>query len=139
MSRNKVSGQDLVGFHARGLAQRKWQFFGTLAFRRRSVPVWMAVRCFNAWLSEIEGRDGDFDGFRWFCVNERGAFPDKPMFHVLVGGLRSRSSKYELMASWQQIAGDADIEYFCRHGNVLTFISDIARRGAEFEIDYDLS
>lgn len=80
--------------------------------------------------------EGDEVSCRWFRTNAHGAFPDRPVFHVLVGGLSQ--SKYSMTAAWQEIAGDAELEYFYPHGSAFAFIADVARRGAEFEIDYDL-
>ena len=95
----------------------------------------MADRCFKAWISEIDGDTGE-NACRWFRVNEVGAFPDKPLFHVLVGS--TRTSRYRLFSFWQEIAGDAEIRHFWPQGNTITFVTDIARSGSEFEIDSDL-
>jgi hypothetical protein len=137
MPRQMISSKSLSGFYARDLARKKWQFAATLGFRSRSVPFWMANRMFQAWIFEIEGGDDSADGSRWFRVNAFGAFPDKPLFHVLVRELET-ISKYRLKASWQEIAGDAEIKYFYPDVNAFAFIADIARSGTKFEIDSDL-
>lgn len=95
----------------------------------------MAERCFRAWINEIDGDEGN--GCRWVRINEFGAFPNKPLFHILLGRTRVYS-KYSLMCLWQEIAGDADLEYFWLHGNTFTFIADIALFGSEFEVAHDL-
>jgi len=95
----------------------------------------MAERCFRVWIQEIEG-DAFEGSCRWWRLNEAGAFPDKPAFYVLLSGMRI--SKYPLILSWQEIAGDAELDYFWLHGDVITFLKDITRLGSKFEIAYDL-
>jgi hypothetical protein len=129
---DRMSGQELVDYYAIWLAPLKWQWYGSLSFRRHRVPFWMAERCFHTWIGEIETALGK-NQFCWFRFNNFGAFPTEPFFYVLVGGMRT-GSKYVWMNRWQAIAGDADIEYFHRHDRASRFIVGIARPGFEFEI-----
>jgi hypothetical protein len=53
-----MSGQELINHYARDLARLKWQLCGSLSFRGQSVPFWMAKRCFDAWISQIDSAKG---------------------------------------------------------------------------------
>lgn len=130
----KVDRESLIWLYTPRLARKKWQFFGVLQFRSR-VPFWVAERCFDAWILAIDGDRAS--GCEWFRLNQARAFPDRPLFHVLLGHLHS-PDRYALLRAWDEIAGDASLEYFWLHGKTFAFFADIARLGSEFDIDFDL-
>jgi hypothetical protein len=124
-------------FHARHLARIKWRFFATLAFRRSSTSLSMADRRFEAWISDLQDDDDDSDEeFLWFRVNPHGAFPDKPLFHVLIAGLCAFDSS--LTECWGKHGGDIKSTQIVGQGDAWAFIFDIARHGGKFEIKHDL-
>ncbi len=131
-----MTSQELINHYAWHLAQLKWQLCGSLSFRRQSVPFWMAKRCFVAWISQIDVAEGK-DTVQWARIYHSGAFPDDPGFHVLLADVKAES-KYVWINLWQEIAGDADIEYAVCHHNASRFLSGIARHGSDFEIDHYL-
>jgi hypothetical protein len=127
-----MNGKELIYEYEHHLSHRKWQWYGSLNFRRSSVPLWMADRCFNAWICEIENALA-IDYLRWVRIAPVGAFPDNPIFHVLVDRMRM-DSKYVWMNLWHAIAGDADIEYSLYPDRPARFIVRIAESGSEFTI-----
>jgi hypothetical protein len=131
-----MNGKELIDECARFLSGVNWQLCGSLRFPRHSVPLWMAKRCFDAWILQIARAKGK-ETVQWVRIYQSGAFPNDPIFHVLVGDAQIRS-KYIWISVWEEIAGDADIEYALSQENASRFITSIARLGTAFEIDYKL-
>jgi hypothetical protein len=129
-----MNSNELIDECARFLARVNWQLCGSLSFPRHSVSLGMAKRCFDAWILQIAPAKGKAK-VQWVRIYQSGAFPNDPIFHVLVGDMQMRS-KYIWVGVWQEIAGDADIEYALCQENVSRFITGIARHGSAFEIDY---
>jgi len=128
---------ELINAYEGWFARYKWNLFGTLTFRRRDIPYWMADRTFWTWIIEIDNADGR-DDFRWVRVTERGAFDDNLHFHVLVGGLKN-GSKWPWLVRWQELAGDAVLSYyFLRSRTAIRYLVKTARPDCDFEIKYDL-
>jgi hypothetical protein len=131
-----MNGKELIDECARFLSRANWQLYGSLRFPRHSVPLSMAKRCFDAWILQIAPAKGK-ETVQWVRICRSGAFPIDPIFHVLVGDTQMRS-KYIWVGVWQEIGGDADIEYALCQENISRFITGIARLGSAFEIDYKL-
>ncbi len=127
---------ELISGYVEWLSCFKWNFFGTLTFRRPDISTQRANQIFQQWIGEIKNDDGTTK-FRWFRVTERGAFGDHLHFHVLVGGLRSGTRHYWVYR-WQELAGDASISYYSRFGSAVRYVVKTARPGRDFEIDFDL-
>lgn len=131
-----MNGKELTDECARFLSRVNWQLCGSLSFPRHSVPLWMAKRCFDAWILQIAPAKGK-ETVQWVRIHQSGAFPNDPIFHVLVGDTKMRS-KYIWAGVWQEIGGDADIEYALCQEKVSRFITGIVRLGSAFEIDCKL-
>jgi hypothetical protein len=130
-----MNREQLIDGYLEWLSKYKWAWFGTLTFRGYP-PLGKALQCFNKWLGELKEKEDTRD-FRWVRVTERGAEGFNVHFHVLIGGLRS-GSKYEWMARWQEIAGEAEISYFHAHQQGIRYILKTVELGKAFDIDFDL-
>jgi hypothetical protein len=136
MRSQKITRRELVEYYRPDLTGKRWQLRGSLHFRRKNIPLWMAEYRFDDWIGRyIE--DGD-DDCQWFRVSEHGAFPHRPFFHVLVRGLRFESKYYVMLAFDELCGGDAELEYCSSGSNISTFINNIARGGSEFDVAYEL-
>lgn len=133
---SKITAEQLIVGYSQWLLRFRWNFFGVLTFRNRSLSLSKADRVFRQWISELEDADGTAN-FRWFRVTERGAFGDNLHFHVLVGGLRN-GSRVPWVARWNELAGDALITYHFRSGGAAKYIVKTARPDRDFEIDFKL-
>ena len=129
--------KELLDGYEEWLSRFKWSWFGTLTFRRRDIPPWMADRAFWDWVVAIDNEDGS-DDFRWVRVTEHGAFGDNLHFHVLVGGLKN-GSKWPWIVRWQELAGDAVLSYyFLRSRSAIRYLVKTAQPDCDFEIKFDL-
>jgi hypothetical protein len=136
MQFQKVSSRSLVKFYGPELARKRWQLYGSVRFRRADIPLWMAERRFEDWIFALEG-DVEEDDCQWFLVCQHGAFPQKPIFHVLLRSLRFET-KYLVMLACDGLGGDADLEYCSFHWNPISFMREIAQLGSEFDLSYKL-
>ena len=140
MSRTIVTGSELMKFHARHLARSKWRFFATLAFRRSNLSPSMANRRFESWICDIQEIEDEEmtseEDFLWFRVHEQAAFPQKPLFHVLLAGLDA--SQHQLTKCWKKRGGDVKATQIVQSQDAWAFIFSVARNGQKFEIKHDL-
>jgi hypothetical protein len=93
----------------RWLEQFTWSWYVTLKLTAGKPSMNRAKRLCDQWVGELEQQEGG-KNFRWFRVLERGTLGTNLHFHVLVGGLKSRRTRWA--SRWSELGGDALITPF---------------------------
>lgn len=130
-----MNRDELIGAYESWLSKQHWSLIGTLTFRGYPSAS-KADRIFRQWISEVREQDGARD-FRWVRVTEHGACGDNLHFHVLIGGLRD-GSKWPWLLRWDEVAGSADIFYYCPHAGGIRYLLKTASPERDFEIEIEL-
>jgi hypothetical protein len=110
---------------------QKWNWFAILTFRECLTHA-EAHRTFHKWIDEVQRDDGTatFDWTLIFALSD-----ESPSFYLLVQGLRAVTKHY-WVNRWQELAGEAFIEYSVCRGSVTRFLEDSIPSGLEIAIDY---
>jgi hypothetical protein len=102
-----MNKSEVIQYFERHLARMRWNWHGTVSFRRRDIPFWMADRAFHEWKAYIWEQNSKDDG-RWVQVTERDANGTNIRFHVFISEL-SVESKWP----WAPLARTS--RWRCRH------------------------
>ncbi len=130
-----MTKQELIDGYVEFLGRYSWDLIATLTFR--GYPsVFKARRRFDEWISSVEEKVGT-RSFRWVRVTETGAYGDNVHFHLLLGGLRSKSLRWILL--WQQLAGFADIAPFDPNRGGIRYMFKTIRPGQDFDLELHLA
>lgn len=114
----------------------KWDWFGTLTFERKDIPLSVARRAFDMWMDEVLGDDRDLT-FCWLRVSEYKITGGILNFHVFFHSSR-KTSKYVWMAHWKEVVkGEADIVYSSTSKGAKEYLENAVHPESDFQIEHD--